>query len=53
MLMLQFNLARSDRRRREYVLLEEGDGEGIMEILRPVVEQNQSTVSMGNKLEVL
>lgn len=50
--MLQFNLERRDRRRREYVLLEEGDGEAIMEILRPIVQQNRSTVSMGNKLEV-
>lgn len=50
--MLQFNLERRDRRRREYVLMEEGDSESIMEILRPIVQQNESTVSMGNRLEV-
>ena len=51
-LVLQFNLERRDRRRREYVLLEDGDHENIMEVLAPVVQQNQSTLSMGNKLEV-
>ena len=34
------------------MLLEEGDQESIMEMLEPMVEQNQSTLSMGNKLEV-
>ena len=52
MLELQFNLERRDRRRREYALMEEGDDESIMEILQPIVQQNQSTLSMGNKLEV-
>ena len=51
-LELQFNLERRDRRRREYALMEEGDDESIMEILQPIVKQNQSTLSMGNKLEV-
>ena len=51
-LELQFNLERRDRRRREYALMEEGDDESIMEILQPIVQQNQSTLSMGNKLEV-
>lgn len=34
------------------MLVEEGDGESIMEILKPIAEQNESTLSMGNKLEV-
>ncbi len=51
-LVLQFNLDRRDRCRREYVLIEEEDGVKIMEILKPILEQNESTLSMGNKLEV-
>ena len=50
--MLQFNLDRRDRRRREYVLMEDEDGDSIMEILKPILEQNESTLSMGNRLEV-
>lgn len=50
--MLQFHLERRDRSRREYVLIEEGDGTKIMEILKPILEQNESTLSIGNKLEV-
>ena len=52
MLALQFNLDRRDRRRREYVLMDEEDGGKIMEILKPTLEQNESTLSMGNNLEV-
>lgn len=51
-LLLHFNIERRDRRMREYVLMEDEDGEGIMAILKPIVEQNESTLSMGNKLEV-
>ena len=51
-LILHFDLERRDRRCREYVLMEEHVGSGIMETLRPVVEQNESSLSMGNKLEV-
>ena len=32
--------------------MEEEDGVSIMDILKPTLEQNESTLSMGNKLEV-
>lgn len=51
-LLLHFNLERRDRRHRGYVLMEERVGHGIMETLEPVVEQNESTLSMDNQLEV-
>ena len=50
--MLQFNLERRDRCRREYVLLEPGASFTLLELLEPVVEQNHTTLSMGNRLEV-
>ena len=34
------------------MLMEEGVGEAIMDTLKPVLQQNQFTLSMGNKLEV-
>ena len=51
-LLLHFNLERRDRRHRGYVLMEEKVGEGILKTLKPVVEQNESTLSMDNELEV-
>ena len=51
-LLLDFNLERRDRRRREYILTEEEDRENIMKVLEPIVKQNECTLSMGNKLEV-
>jgi len=51
-LLLHFNLERRDRSRREYVLMEDGDSRDILDTLRPLQEQNQLTLSLGNKLEV-
>ena len=51
-LFLKFNLDRRDRRRREYVLLEEGNNDMLLGLLNPIVEQNKATLSVENKLEV-
>ncbi len=51
-LFLKFNLDRRDRRKREYVLLEEGINDDLLGHLNSIVEQNQATLSVENKLEV-
>jgi len=51
-LILQFNHERRDRRKREYVLTEEGDHQQLLDLLMPIVETNQATLLVGNRVEV-
>ncbi len=53
MLSVQFNIDRRDRRKRGYVLLEEGVNDDLLTHLTAIVDQNKATLSMENKLEVL
>lgn len=49
--MLQFSHERRDRRRREYVMIEENH-DSIMGILAPISEDNQKAFSLASKVEV-
>lgn len=50
-LVLQFSHERRDRRRREYVMIEENQ-DSIMGILTPISEDNQKAFSLASKVEV-
>lgn len=50
-LVLQFSHERRDRRRREYVMIEENH-DSIMGILAPISEDNQKAFSLASKVEV-
>ena len=50
-LVLQFSHERRDRRRREYVMIEENH-DSIMGILAPSSEDNQKAFSLASKVEV-
>ena len=52
-LSLQFNLERRDRCRRDYVLIEEEEvSEAVLSLLNPIIERNQESLSLINRVEV-
>ena len=51
MVTLQFSHERRDRRKREYVMIELNH-EAIIDILRPISEENQKAFSLASKVEV-
>ena len=48
---LQFSHERRDRRKREYVMIELNH-DAIIDILRPISEENQKAFSLASKVEV-
>ena len=51
MVTLQFSHERRDRRKREYVMIELNH-DAIIDILRPISEENQKAFSLASKVEV-
>ena len=49
--MLQFSHERRDRRKREYVMIEQNH-DSIIDILAPISEENQKAFSLASKVEV-
>ena len=51
MVTLQFSNERRDRRKREYVMIEENE-EAIIDILAPISDENRKAFSLASKVEV-
>ncbi len=52
MLVLQFNTERRDRRKREYVMMESGDQQKLLDLFHPFIERNLAAFTVASKVEV-